>query len=282
MNNNLISVLIPSYNAEKTISYTIESVLNQSYKNFELIIVDDKSTDNTINLILKYNDPRIKLFINEKNLGFHGNWNKVLSKASGKYIKILPDDDLLEPSALEMQFDVLEKFPNVVLVASKRYIINENNKVILTRGKQFCNVNPCSYKDIIKPLYRFGSNPIGEPGNVLIRAENIKFNNINFDGTHPHYIDLDFYVKILKTGDYYYIDKILSSFRVWGKSYSVSNSKENFKESIIFFNNLKNSDTTISNLDYLICKLNIYKFRFIKYIFYKLIYFISKYFISKN
>ncbi len=269
---SLISIVIPSYNSEKTIKRTIDSVLKQTYKNFELIIIDDNSSDNTVLIIKEISDKRITLYINKQNLGFQGNWNKVLKKANGIYIKLLPDDDLLHKNALLEQIKILEKFENVVLVGSKRNIIDEKDALIMKRGKSLSKHNPCNYKEVLKATMRYGTNPIGEPGSTLFRASALK-NNIEFDAELIHFIDLDFYLKILQYGDYYFIDKVLSSFRVWNRSYSVSNKKDNYQESNQFFQNLYTQNSFLNITDLIISKLNIIKNRILKFIFY---FFISK------
>lgn len=113
----LVSVLMTAYNREKYIGEAIESVLQSSYKNIELIIVDDCSSDNTINVATNYvaKDARVKLFRNEKNLGDYPNRNKAASYASGVYIKYLDSDDLIYPFALDIMVHAMEKFPKAGL-----------------------------------------------------------------------------------------------------------------------------------------------------------------------
>src|SRR3974377_1497390 len=96
----LISICIPCYNGEGFIARTLESVLTQTFGDFEVLIADNKSTDSTISVIRTYPDPRIKVVQNESNLGLERNWNKVLSMASGRYVKLLCADDLLYPECL--------------------------------------------------------------------------------------------------------------------------------------------------------------------------------------
>ena len=107
--NDLVSIIMPNYNASKYIDASIQSVLNQTYKNFELIIVDDVSTDNSVELIKKYKDKRIKLFINEKNSGAAISRNKALREAKGKWIAFLDSDDTWEQNKLEDQLHFMER-----------------------------------------------------------------------------------------------------------------------------------------------------------------------------
>jgi glycosyltransferase involved in cell wall biosynthesis len=109
----LVSVLMTSFNREKFIGAAIESVLASTYKNFELIICDDASKDKTVEIAKLYadQDKRIRLYINEKNLGQFPNRNYAASLASGKYIKYVDSDDLIYPSGLEILVTMMEKYP---------------------------------------------------------------------------------------------------------------------------------------------------------------------------
>ena len=101
--NELVSIIMPSYNTAKFISKTIESVLEQTYKNWELLIVDDCSTDNTDEIVSKYDDDRIIYLKNKKNSGAAVSRNKALKNAKGKWIAFLDSDDLWLPEKLERQ-----------------------------------------------------------------------------------------------------------------------------------------------------------------------------------
>lgn len=112
-NQPLVSVLMTAYNREKYIAAAIESVLASTYENFELIIVDDRSKDNTVDIAQKFSlkDPRVKVYVNEKNLGDYLNRNKAASHANGKYIKYLDADDLIYHYNLEAVTRYMEQNP---------------------------------------------------------------------------------------------------------------------------------------------------------------------------
>jgi glycosyltransferase involved in cell wall biosynthesis len=116
----LVSVLMTAYNREKYIAEAIESVLSSTYQNWELIIVDDCSKDRTVEIAKSYEakDSRIKVYINEKNLGDYPNRNKAASYASGKYIKYLDSDDLIYPYGLKVMVNSIEMFPEAALAIS--------------------------------------------------------------------------------------------------------------------------------------------------------------------
>ena len=95
------SICIPNYNYGKYIGQTIESVLTQTYQNFEIIVVDNASTDNSIEIIESFKDPRIKLYKNNYNIGFAPNLQKATSLATKEFINLLSSDDQMKPKALE-------------------------------------------------------------------------------------------------------------------------------------------------------------------------------------
>jgi glycosyltransferase involved in cell wall biosynthesis len=110
----LVSILMTSYNREKYIGKAIESVLNSSYRNLELIIVDDQSKDDTVAIARSYadKDARVRVYINEKNLGDYPNRNKAAEYARGKYIKYVDADDLIYPWGLEIVVNCMEQHPD--------------------------------------------------------------------------------------------------------------------------------------------------------------------------
>lgn len=113
----LVSVLMTAYNREKFIGEAIESVLNSTYSNFELLIVDDGSSDNTVSIAKDYEvkDTRIKVYVNETNLGDYHNRNKAAGYAKGKYIKYVDSDDLIYSHSLAVFVMSMEKFPDAAV-----------------------------------------------------------------------------------------------------------------------------------------------------------------------
>jgi glycosyltransferase involved in cell wall biosynthesis len=113
MADPIVSVLMTSYNRERYIGEAIESVLASTYSDFELLIVDDVSTDGTVAIARSFaaRDPRIKVFVNEQNLGQFANRNRAAALSKGKYLKYLDSDDLLYPTGLEVLVEMMERFP---------------------------------------------------------------------------------------------------------------------------------------------------------------------------
>ncbi len=121
-----VSVIMPVYNGEKYLGCAIESVLNQTYKDFELIIIDDGSIDGSANIVSQYADPRITLIQNESNFGTAVTRNVGLANANGKYVALLDCDDIASPDRLSVQIDFLENHREIVMIGSRVAIIDED------------------------------------------------------------------------------------------------------------------------------------------------------------
>lgn len=127
--NNLISVGIPTYNSAKFLKRTIQSVLNQTYKNFELIITDDGSTDETKEIIASFNDFRIKFISDNQNRGISYRLNQQIQMARGVYFARMDSDDIMHPERLEKQLSfLLEK--QFDIVGTSAYIIDDEDKIL--------------------------------------------------------------------------------------------------------------------------------------------------------
>jgi glycosyltransferase involved in cell wall biosynthesis len=124
MNSPLVSVLTTVYNREKYLEACIESVIASTFQDWEMIIVDDQSNDNSVAIAQVYadQDMRIKFYLNEKNLGDYPNRNQAASYAKGKYLKFLDADDLIYPHGLEIMVQSMEEHPNCALGISQEVV----------------------------------------------------------------------------------------------------------------------------------------------------------------
>ncbi|MEK4065689.1 glycosyltransferase family 2 protein [Peribacillus sp. FSL R5-0717] len=146
--NNLVSIITPTYNSERFIRETIESVRNQSYQDWEMIIVDDCSNDNTCNIIKTFykEDTRIKLVMLKKNSGAAVARNTAISKAKGRFIAFLDGDDLWDPLKLEKQLDFMVK-NNCAFSFTKYRIITESGE----KTQRVINIpQEINYKGLLK------------------------------------------------------------------------------------------------------------------------------------
>jgi glycosyltransferase involved in cell wall biosynthesis len=205
-----VSVCIPTYNYALYICDAIESVLNQTYSDFELIIIDDCSTDNTKDLVFKFkqSDNRIKYIQNENRLGFTRNFTRCVEVAKGEYVKILCADDTLESNCLEKMVKALDTYDQVSLVASARMLVDKKLEPIriLSYAAEFKLLHGI---DVIKKCI-FSGNLIGEPTAVIFRKKDAS------RGFNDHYkllVDLEMWLYLLEKGDFVFLPETLCKFR---------------------------------------------------------------------
>jgi glycosyltransferase involved in cell wall biosynthesis len=148
MPNTKVTVLMSVYNGEKYLREAVDSILNQTFKDFEFIIINDGSTDKTLKILNSYNDPRIKIISNKKNIGLTRSLNKGLSIAKGEYIARQDANDISMPERLEKQVDFLERNKAVGLIGTYSCIINEKGRILYKRK------SPLGNEDISKKLIR--------------------------------------------------------------------------------------------------------------------------------
>ncbi len=207
----LVSVCIPAYNNAGYIKETIDSILNQTYANLELIICDDKSKDDTVSVIEKIKDDRIKLYKNEKNLGMSGNWNHCLHKCSGEFIKLICADDMLMEDCLEKEVRALMEHPSAVLAESDTQLFDLNGK-----PKGFYKRYKTSGLTDGKKIARAGvfvKNYFGAPLASTFRRSVLEQVG-GFDAWYTYILDYDFWVRLACLGDVYIIHEPLNYFRV--------------------------------------------------------------------
>lgn len=123
-----VSVVLPVYNSEKTIKQTLESILGQSLGDFELIVINDGSTDSGKEIIQSFSDSRIRLLDNDSNRGLIFSLNRGLDAARGKYIARMDSDDIMQPDRLFKQFEFMEKHPDIDICGCACEIINDDNQ----------------------------------------------------------------------------------------------------------------------------------------------------------
>ena len=194
MTNNtpLISVIIPVYNGEKTIRETIFSVLNQTYKNLELIVINDGSLDLTLNVIYTIQDSRLKVFSYEKS-GVSISRNRGIERASGQFISFLDADDIWTPEKLEKQLKALQANPQASVAYSWVDYIDENGEFF--RHGNHISINGNAYeKMLIQNVLENGSNP-------LIRRQAL-INVGNFDISLKFAEDWDMWLRLASRYDF--------------------------------------------------------------------------------
>lgn len=154
----IVSVVIPVYNGEETIKQTIESVLSQTFSDFELIVINDGSTDATVNVVSTFQDPRIKVF-SYPNAGLSASRNRGISLASGNYISFIDADDLWTADKLEAQVSALQENPQAALAYSWTDYIDESGQ-FFRQGPHFNFSGDVFAKLLLSDFVGNGSNPL--------------------------------------------------------------------------------------------------------------------------
>lgn len=181
-----VSVLMSVYNSSRFIIESVESILGQTFKDFEFIIVNDCSTDNSLNIIKKYakQDKRIVLIKNKKNIGLTKSLNKGLKIARGKYIARIDADDISLPNRLQTQYQFLEENPDIFLAGSGAIIID-------SKGKEIGKYEPITCEEKLKKVLET-KNAIYH-STIMFRNEKNNFYREKFYYAQ----DYDFYLRIL-------------------------------------------------------------------------------------
>lgn len=213
--NSKVSIIIPAYNAEKYITETIESVLKQTYQHFELIIVNDGSTDNTLTIIENFaqKDPRINI-INKKNTGVSDTRNLGMTNAQGEYIALLDADDVWLENNLEKKIAVLENNPHIDFIFSDMYCADENldNPIEAPKGKG---------NNILENILLWNGEVIPGPcSNLIFRKKCLK--NIAFNPLLSTIADQHFSAQLARYYNGYYLPENLWIYRVVKGSMSKS------------------------------------------------------------
>jgi len=197
-------------------------VLAQTYADFELVVIDDASPDDTAGVVMRYRDPRVRLVRNERNAGVQANWNRCLELARGRYFKLLPQDDLIAPECLAREVAVLEgdREERLALVCCARHIIDGRSRRLMTRGYARREQGVIPARTVWRNCMQRGTNLMGEPGGVLFRTA-LGRRIGGFDASIGNVTDLDCWFRLLLHGDAYYLPERLASFRVAHGSWSL-------------------------------------------------------------
>lgn len=202
----IVSVIMPAYNAERTLAEAIESILSQEFRDFELIIVDDGSSDGTAAIIDRYaqSDARIVKLVNAPNQGISRSRNRALWAARGEYVACLDSDDVAEPSRLGKQLEFMTKNLDCVLLGSDLTIIDETSAIVGRR------VYPHTDHELRKTMPRL--NPIAQPSSMF-RAELAK-NVGGFREDLPLCEDYDLFFRLAEQGKVANFDQPLTRYRI--------------------------------------------------------------------
>jgi len=238
----IVSIIVPTYNRSNLVVRAIKSVLAQSFADFEVIVVDDASTDDTQQRIAELKDPRIKIIRHEKNKGAPAARNSGIKASQGEYIGFLDDDDEWLPDKLEKQLQLFETSGNEAgLIYSGFYFVSDRNNRILS------NITPNKKGNLYSDLLR--RNILGSPTPLIKRY---CFDKVGlFDETLPSCQDWDMWIRISKFYKFDFVSDALSKVYVHGKQISLDlNAKIEAREKLIdkYLNDLARTPTALSYL----------------------------------
>lgn len=212
MQKAMVTVAIPIYNGERFIKQAIDSVLNQTYKDFVLKIFDNCSTDRTLEIINSFDDERIEYIKNDKNIGMLSNWKKALESATTKYVSLLFSDDFYKPTFLEKTIKVFENNTKIAIVSAGAEIYNMRNELVRCRKRS--KIGIFSSKEYYKDTYTLKEVP--PPSETILLNKAVKevkgydIKNLNW------IVDGDLYLKIAKAGyKAYHLEDNLTCRRSW-------------------------------------------------------------------
>ena len=233
---DLVSVIIPAYNHEKYIKQCIESVLNQTYSNLEILVADDCSTDKTREEIEKIKDKRLKKIFPKKNQGAVNTMNELSKKCTGKYIAVIGSDDIWYPTKIEEQVKAFKENPKLGAVFTEADFIDDKNE-------KYENTEIFNYKNMtagerIRYFYEKG-NHLCHPSSMIKKSvfEDIGEYNNGYRQLH----DYDYWTRLIQKYDIYTINKKLMAYRRT-KTNNQSISSVNASNTIRVYNELFNID----------------------------------------
>jgi glycosyltransferase involved in cell wall biosynthesis len=216
----LISVALPNYNGGEYLRLAIESILKQTYRNFELIVVDDCSTDNSLEIIDSFNDKRIRTIILKSNGGIVNALNTAISEAKGEYIARMDSDDVSHPLRFEKCINKLNENIDIGVVGSWMETFGDENKIWKYHSSD----------EALKKELLFGS-PMSHPASMF-RSNILKKEEIKYESTFPHMEDYLFFYKLSKVTKFCNIPEVLYSYRLHQTNITGVN-RSTFKERLI-------------------------------------------------
>jgi glycosyltransferase involved in cell wall biosynthesis len=219
-----ISVCLPVFNGSKYLAPAIDSVLGQSYANFELLIADDLSTDDSYEIIEKYGrgDSRIIHWKNSRNFGIFANYNECMKRASGSFIKLFAQDDVFEPSCLAELLTELLKHENVSLITAARAVIDQEGQQTGVE-RFFDKTTIIAGRDVIADYAKTFVYRTGTPCQVMFKKVSM---GTGFDTRYTLSGDIEYFLRILESGDFIYLDHVLVKFRRHAESVTVTSLKD--------------------------------------------------------
>lgn len=208
-----VTVCIPTYNYGHYLGGTIASVLDQTFEDFELLIADDVSTDNTDEVVKPFlGDPRVEYLPNDVNSGMFDNFNRCIERARGRYIKFLMADDWLAPDFLERMVELLDAHPDVNLATTGGWQIDVDGRVFADEIPGLGSGPRVAAVDVVAASAR-GANSVGMPTCTLLRTKALREAG-GFDAEYQPAADIHLWFKMLAVSDLCFLPVRLTFLRI--------------------------------------------------------------------
>lgn len=230
----VVSVVVPAFRNAAFIEATMESILDQDYRDLEVIVADHSSDDGTWARLQRFAaDPRVTLTTTAAGGGAPANWRRVTELANGDYLKLVCGDDIISPTLISTQVAVLEANPAAVMAASRRDIVDASGRPLIVGRGLVGMRGAVPGREAIRRTVRAGSNIFGEPACVLFRRR-VLIDAGGWDARWPYLIDEATYARVLLQGDLEAVDDSLAAFRVSDSQWSVALARSQAQQAAAF------------------------------------------------
>ena len=238
---------IPLFQKAHYIGRTIESVLTQNFEDFELVVLDNASTDGSAEVVAGYRDPRLRVVRQDETVPMIANFNAAVAATRAPLVKVLNADDLVEPDALARQVAIMDAEPGVAVVSSRHHLIDAGDRVV-ARDRTLRTPDLVGRQDrasVVRRVVRHGGNPLGVPGNMLFRRS--AFDQIGgFPTDEDSFVlDVALAVRLTVVGDFYGLSETLSRFRLAAGSETASRRHHHLQAQRAFVRRLRSQHADV-------------------------------------
>ena len=205
-----VTIAIPLYNKVRYIGETLESALNQTCRDVEVLVVDNCSTDGSYEIVTAHPDPRIRVIRHPENIGMIPNFNAAIENARGEYVKILCADDLLEPECIAKQVDALDTTPDAVMAVTQHDFISARGRRIM-RGAGMPGMSGYyTGPEAVRLVREAAANIFGTEAQSLFRNRALR----EIEWYREGFTEIDFFLRVLTVGGVVVTPEALSSVRL--------------------------------------------------------------------
>ena len=265
-----ILVFVPTYNSEKYLRECLDSVLHQTFQDWECVISDDASTDKSVEIAREYEkkDSRFKVLTHERNVGAANNWNRAKENNKSFATKILCADDYLMLDALKKQLDILKR-NETAIVFSERYIVFPSGKKLHPRLPKYAS--NISFNEAFKYYINLGRNIFGEPVTALFRTDLF----VKSEGFYPKFeysLDTSGYMAIARGHDVTFDKSIVGAFRVSKTQWSYKLKEQQYSHIFDFIDHLVEVEgIQVTKVEVLIGKIKVMIANLLRVFLYKIL-----------